>query len=536
MNKIEYLHALKEALKSVDIKVMEEIVSDYEEHFQVGLQNGKSEEQICEELGSIDDLVKEINEVYHTGSQESQAHTHERANNRQEQSSKEGQDKWYYGPDTDKITNTLNRVLDSTSDAINHALHATSEAISKVDVKEIGNKLKSSMERAASRLNDLADNHYGRHPGSFDANAMNAESYQDNITKSYDNSEPGNQKMNLVVDGFSADIRVRESTDGKINIRYENNGSERQRQRVVFYSFMEGNTVYAGIRLTGNSVFVFNLKPYDIVIYLEIPERMGVIDIKTASGDIGIINVASERLFSETASGDISLTQVGADEFKIKSVSGDISIEDGSSMQATVGTISGDIDAKNITARDLSLKSTSGDVEADNTKADIIDYSSLSGSLEINHLKAGEGKIKSTSGDIEINNSTMNSADVISISGDISLSNIAGENLSVKSTSGDVELDVNVRRCWADSKSGDVEAAFNGDVTLESSSTSGSININLKNFGNGYSIKSKTVSGNLSVHYNDLHQRNLKTGTYTYGNQGSELTLSSVSGNIQVND
>ena len=60
MNKVEYLDALKEALKNTDKDIMEEIISDYEEHFQVGVENGKSEEQICEDLGSIDDLVEEI--------------------------------------------------------------------------------------------------------------------------------------------------------------------------------------------------------------------------------------------------------------------------------------------------------------------------------------------------------------------------------------------------------------------------------------------------------------------------------------------
>ncbi len=536
MNKIEYLNALKEALKSVDIKVMEEIVADYEEHFQVGLENGKSEEIICEELGSIDDLVKEINEVYNTGGQDTRAHADESTNSRQDQSSKEGQDKWYYGPDTDKISSTLNRVLDSTGNAINHALQATSEAIGKVDVAEIGNKLKSSMERAVSRLNDMADSYYGRYPGSFDANTMNADSYQDNVTKSYDSSAPGYPKMNLVVDGLCADIRVRESTDGKINIRYENNGNERIRQKYAFYSFMEGNTVYAGLRMVPNAVFLFNMKPYAIVIYLEVPEGMGVVDIKTASGDIRIGNVKPERLFTETASGDLSFAQVGADELKIKSASGDIRIEDGNGSQVNAGTLSGDIEAKRVSAREIFLKSTSGDVDADSMSADTIDLHSLSGSLDIEHLSASECKIKCTSGDIGIENSSMKNADVISISGNITLSNIAGDNLSVKSTSGDVHLDVNVRKCWADSKSGNVGAVFNGEVTLQSSSTSGNINIHLKNFGNGYTIKSKTVSGNLSVHYNDLHQRNLKTGTYTYGNQGSELTLSSVSGDLQVND
>lgn len=535
MNKIEYLNALKDALRNVDIQIMEEIVADYEEHFQVGLENGKSEEQICEELGSIEDLVKEINEVYQTDSQKSQPHTEEKSTGQQEQSSKEGQEKWYYGPDTDKITKTINRVLDSTSNAINHALQATSEAISKVDVTELGNKVKDGFERAASRLNDFTESYVGRHPGSFDENHMNFESFQDNVTKSYDNAEPDNQRINLVVDGLCADIRVRESNNGQINIRYENNGSERQRQKYNFYSYMEGNTIYAGVRIVNNAVFLFNFKAYDMIIYLEIPEGMGVVDIKTASGDIDGENVKPERFFAETASGDISLKHIDADELKIRSASGDIKAEDSNAAVIQASTISGDIEAKNITARDLTLKSTSGDVDTDHTKADIIDYSSLSGSLDINHLKAAECKLKSTSGDIEINNSTMNNADVGTISGDIKLSNMAGDSLSVKSTSGDVNFDVNVRKCRAGSKSGNVKASLTGDVTLESSSTSGSIHVHLNNFVNGYLLKSRTVSGNLSIQYNDLHQRNLKTGIYSYGNQGSDLTLSSVSGNIQVN-
>lgn len=632
MNKIEYLNALKEALKYVDITVMEEIVSDYEEHFQVGMENGKSEEQICRELGLINDLVKEINEVYNTGDKNRQDYTdekldskhdystnerssgkpeqqtnrnqngkqehsidyksdskqsystygrayskpehstnedsgskqeeptngtqngkqdhstdekadskqaysaHERSDGRQEHSANEKYDNRHFNYDADEFSSTINRAFDSASDAINQALNAASEAISKVDVKDIGNRLKNSMEHAASRFSNFADNHYRRDPDSFNNSTMNTETYQDNITKSFDIYDPSNRKINIVVDGLCADIYVKESTDGKINISYENNGNDRHKQKYAFYSYMEGNTVYAGVRNVGNAVFLFDFKAYAINIHLEIPENIGVVDIKTASGDIRVLNVRPESIFTETASGDISYNRVDARDLQLKSSSGDISMVDGSGVQIKAGTLSGDIEAKNIDAKTLSLKSTSGDLDAGNTKADTIDYSSLSGSLDIVRLRSYESKIKSTSGDVEINDSTMDNADISSISGDIQLSNDAGESLSVKNTSGDVELDVNVRRCWASSKSGDVEVSLNGDAVLESSSTSGDINISLKNFGNGYSVKSRTVSGSLYIHYNDHHQRNLKTGTYTYGNQGSELILSSTSGNIQVSD
>ena len=46
MNKTEYLKELKESLKDIDESVMGEIVSDYEEHFRIGRENGKGEDQI----------------------------------------------------------------------------------------------------------------------------------------------------------------------------------------------------------------------------------------------------------------------------------------------------------------------------------------------------------------------------------------------------------------------------------------------------------------------------------------------------------
>lgn len=544
MNKTEYLRALKEALKNIDVTIMEEIFADYEEHFQLGMENGKSEEQICEELGSIDDLVKEINEVYGIDGTKKQAYEDESCQQKEYAKDDSGQQKehaeddsgqQYWGFNTDRISNTINRVLDSTSDAINKALHATSEAISKVDSKEIGRQIKSSLEHAVSHLNDYADNSFGIYHGSFDESRMNSEYYQDNVTKSYDNSYPGEQKINIVVDGLCANIHVKQSTDDKINIRYENNGNERQKQKYAFYSFMEGNTIYAGVRLVGSAVFLFNLKAYAF-IHLEIPENIGFVDIKTANGDIRITDVSPERISAQTASGDISFNQVDAEEINIVSTSGDIQAGSSKSERINVRSVSGDIEAKSLTAKELSLKTTSGDIDTEHTEGDIISCISMSGSLDIVGLKANEGKFKSTSGSAEIRDSAINTADIGSISGDISLSNIAGENLIAETTSGDVELDVNVRKCRAGSKSGDVDAVFSGDVALESSSSSGSINIRLKNYGNGYLIESRTVSGNLSIHYNDQHQRNLKRGTYTYGNQGSKLILSSMSGDIRVSD
>ncbi len=530
MNKTDYLSALKKALKDIDESVMEEIVLDYEEHFQVGMEKGKSEEQICEELGAIDDLVKEIKEVYNTDNKEDEKE--EKKSYDDQTNNKNNKFKEWY-------SNIHNIDGEKIGDAINNALDSAGDAISKIDVNEISRTLKSTLDQATSSINNLADNYLkNQGTGPFEFNKRNAEGYKENVSKSYDDSEeseeasknnvsddpksddePSNyvqadtenkadesedvnsknvsKGLNLIVDGICADITVQKSSNGKINISYENNGNERQRQMYEFYSFKEGNTVYAGIRRVGKAVFLFNLKLYSININIEIPDHMSNVNIRTASGNIIISNVNSD-IIATTASGDIT--------------------------------------ANNIEAKFLSLKSSSGDVVVRNIGADIIDNSSLSGNLEIANMKAGECKIRSTSGGIKINEFTMNNADVSSISGNVKIIQIIGDDLRVSNASGNITAEVNVKRCHASSKSGNVEVKCNGNIILESSSTSGNVDITLKNYNSGYCVKSRTTSGALYINYDNMCQRNLKTGTYTYGNQGSELILSSVSGDIHLAD
>lgn len=57
MKKQEFLDLLRHYLRSLPPVVIEDIVQDYEEHFLVGSEKGKSEEQICVELGSPRDIA-----------------------------------------------------------------------------------------------------------------------------------------------------------------------------------------------------------------------------------------------------------------------------------------------------------------------------------------------------------------------------------------------------------------------------------------------------------------------------------------------
>lgn len=59
MKKREFLDLLKFYLKDMPNIMIDDIISDYEEHFQIAIENGKTEEQICNELGSPELIAKD---------------------------------------------------------------------------------------------------------------------------------------------------------------------------------------------------------------------------------------------------------------------------------------------------------------------------------------------------------------------------------------------------------------------------------------------------------------------------------------------
>ena len=59
MKKEEYLNCIEQALKAYDKDYVDEIIRDYEEHFQDALAQGKSEEEICDSLGNPEDVIQD---------------------------------------------------------------------------------------------------------------------------------------------------------------------------------------------------------------------------------------------------------------------------------------------------------------------------------------------------------------------------------------------------------------------------------------------------------------------------------------------
>lgn len=64
MNKEEYFEKLTKLLKEMPKDEREDILSDYEEHFRIGMENGRTEEELSRALGDPKTVAKQIKAEY----------------------------------------------------------------------------------------------------------------------------------------------------------------------------------------------------------------------------------------------------------------------------------------------------------------------------------------------------------------------------------------------------------------------------------------------------------------------------------------
>ncbi len=64
MNRRDYIDQLKTYLQGLPIDEINDILSDYEEHFDIGISKGKSEEEISSELGNPREVASNYKTTY----------------------------------------------------------------------------------------------------------------------------------------------------------------------------------------------------------------------------------------------------------------------------------------------------------------------------------------------------------------------------------------------------------------------------------------------------------------------------------------
>ncbi|MGG4265461.1 HAAS signaling domain-containing protein [Peribacillus simplex] len=67
MNKEQFLKQLNESLIGLSLEEKEDILQDYEEYFEIGMEKGKTEQEISTSLGNPKQISKELLASYHLG-------------------------------------------------------------------------------------------------------------------------------------------------------------------------------------------------------------------------------------------------------------------------------------------------------------------------------------------------------------------------------------------------------------------------------------------------------------------------------------
>ncbi|QUH21000.1 DUF4097 family beta strand repeat-containing protein [Alkaliphilus sp. B6464] len=344
MNRKVYLEQLKFALQGMPNDELQDILYDYEEHFDIGLSKGKSEAEISNELGDPQQV----------------------ANNYKIISNPANYDKNY-----NKNNNYSN---DNTSKIISKKILPI---LAGVTIVVFGVGL----------LYLMISNNY--RPGNF----MNIMSI-DGVVK----SETIDKNMTEGINGVNSISAITSFVDIKIIPQ------ERDDVRIYYHGSIISNIVpdlnvtkelnNLKIELKTRKNIFTSVRKSDLVLEIFVPTTFdGSYNITSSSGDIDISDLKGEKFNINASSGDIDISNLKGEEYNIYASSGDIDISNLKGEEYNINASSGDIDVKNINGETLNIVTSSGNINAQNcigylymtsSSGDIIlDLENTSGNIDL---------------------------------------------------------------------------------------------------------------------------------------------------------
>lgn len=366
MTKQEYMEKLQEKLERFGRELQEEILEDYRQHFAEGENEGKSEGEIIEELGNIEEMIRELSE------DDLPEEFAQRAMEPGAISERPGQDA--AKPDDGISMDPKNTELKR-----NFSYSGFYRAV----VLE-GKAANIQVERSED------DQIHVEYEAKGVSSQMNYEYYQ------YE--EEGT---------FYAGVKRRKGA------RDEDDNGEKMVKVTLF-----GRTI-----ISYGNVGTFSVGGQNITLTVKLPRSVPKLTAKVASGNVNISGIELEALEATSASGNVGIDEVVADRLKAHTASGNVAVSHAEFISASLDTASGNVKADMIKGRDLHCGTASGNVKVDAAVAEYqlgtgsgniklrsvgaserIDMSTGSGSikLEMDGIEGMEATVRSGSGSVHI--------------------------------------------------------------------------------------------------------------------------------------
>ena len=328
MKKDEFFAQLRTAFAGMDEELLTDILGDYENHFKEGIENGKSEEEICEELGNVEEIRQAFLD------ENPAAMTINVNSNSDAVGNSDIYNRFYPGiqrvnaqlTDADieiKKSNTNEVELSVTGGLADdmEALKETLRVSASVGTLSIQQEKKAgiSVSYAASRL-------FGLKVGKYSAGIA----IHIAVPEQFEKIKVKNISGDIVVNDISSERFLVEAVSGDISVD-------------------QLNTKQCELNSKSGDIKTNNSSAKTLLIH-------------TGSGDVGVEDCQADELFASSISGDVNVIACKADKMDVVSISGDIKVEFDKSAQCRAKSTSGDCKVTIGNQVDAVVSSTSGDV------------------------------------------------------------------------------------------------------------------------------------------------------------------------------
>lgn len=438
MTRIEYMEKLANALKEYDDDFAMDILEDYRRHFDEAAKDGRSEESVCDELGSVEEFIKDIPEEFKKESgkhaeqteEESKKESRSEENGPEEESEEQKQQSSgsFYDM-AGKLVNAAGKIAAEVADSLGNALDNLGETILNYDKKNRGGSEDDDCEGTKSDDFEIKD----KNPllfGSFRG-----------ITS-------------LSLGQVYADVEVLTQDGDELTVTLSRPITKKE--EMYFKTDVETDVCGAGRKLiisqSSKKGRLGSINTEPITFYVHLPESCKEVHFSTVSGNI-------------TFNGEFSSLK----ECRATTVSGKIDMKEPLNAEKIIlHSVSGSIKASNrIAASQVKLENVSGSIKA-LLDAQEFAADTVSGGIKLFLDKPCTGKLATVSGGMKIKLLSDTGIDVKSSSMSGSLKLITEQHVTWDGGGNSVDF----------GKRGSRSAAFgNAGIRLKTNSVSGSVKI-----------------------------------------------------------
>ena len=351
MKKDEFFAQLRTAFAGMDEELVKDILGDYENHFEEGMENGKSEEEICEELGNVEEIRQAFLEENPAA-----------------------------------MTINVNSFASNNSDA-------NSDGSDEADESDVADH------------SDRSDIYNRSYPGIQRVNAqlINADI---EIKKSHTNN------VELSVTGGVAEDReaLKETlhvsaSAGTLTIQQEKKAGNSVSEVTSWIFGLKAGKLYS----TGLMIQIAVPEQFEEIRAKSVSGDLKAENIscerflvEATSGDLSVDELNAKQCELQAKSGDIKAKDISAKILLIHTGSGDVEVEDCQADELQVSSTSGDVNASACKADKMDVVSVSGDIEAAFDKSAQCRAKSTSGDCKVTIKNQVDAVVSSTSGDVSV--------------------------------------------------------------------------------------------------------------------------------------